>query len=86
MILLNDFERQWRDTRADTMAAVEAVGAGGWYILGKEVSGFEAALAAYWKSEAVIGVASGLDAIEISLRALGCAAGDRVLTTPLTAF
>jgi dTDP-3-amino-3,4,6-trideoxy-alpha-D-glucose transaminase len=33
-----------------------------------------------------IGVASGLDAIEISLRALGCQAGDRVLTTPISAF
>jgi dTDP-3-amino-3,4,6-trideoxy-alpha-D-glucose transaminase len=33
-----------------------------------------------------VGVASGLDAIEIGLRVLGCRAGDRVLTTPLTAF
>jgi dTDP-3-amino-3,4,6-trideoxy-alpha-D-glucose transaminase len=31
-------------------------------------------------------VASGLDAIELSLKALGCQAGDRVLTTPLSAF
>jgi dTDP-3-amino-3,4,6-trideoxy-alpha-D-glucose transaminase len=31
-------------------------------------------------------VASGLDAIEISLRALGCKAGDKVLTTPISAF
>lgn len=86
MILLNDFERQWRDTRADTMAAMESVGASGWYILGKEVAAFEAALASYWKCEAAVGVASGLEAIEIALRALGCSAGDRVLTTPVTAF
>jgi dTDP-4-amino-4,6-dideoxygalactose transaminase len=34
----------------------------------------------------VVGVASGLDAIEISLRVLGCKRGDRVLTSPISAF
>lgn len=86
MILLNDFQRQWRDTRDDAMAAFEAVGASGWYILGKRVEGFEQALAAYWRLPHSVGVASGLDAIEIGLRALGCRPGDRVLTTPLSAF
>ncbi|MFN7920381.1 MAG: DegT/DnrJ/EryC1/StrS family aminotransferase [Bryobacteraceae bacterium] len=86
MILLNDFQRQWADTRVDAMAAFEAVGASGWYILGKQVESFERALAAYWKMPNAVGVASGLDAIEIALRALGCRAGDRVLTTPLSAF
>lgn len=33
-----------------------------------------------------VGVASGLDAIEIALKVLGCKPGDRVLTTPLSAF
>jgi len=33
-----------------------------------------------------VGVASGQDAIELSLRVLGCQAGDAVLTTPLSAF
>ncbi len=32
------------------------------------------------------GVASGMDAIEISLKILGCLPGDPVLTTPLSAF
>jgi dTDP-3-amino-3,4,6-trideoxy-alpha-D-glucose transaminase len=86
MILMNDFERQWRDTREDVLAAVEAVGAGAWYILGKEVAAFEAELARRWQRAHCVGVASGLDAIEISLRILGCRAGDRVLTTPLSAF
>jgi Predicted pyridoxal phosphate-dependent enzyme apparently involved in regulation of cell wall biogenesis len=44
-ILLNDFKRQWADTRSDTLAAVEAVGESGWYILGAEVAAFESALA-----------------------------------------
>ena len=86
MIPLNDFQRQWSDIRADVLAAVEAVGASGWYILGSEVTAFEKALAEQWGPAHAIGVASGLDAIEICLKALGCGAGDPVLTTPLSAF
>jgi dTDP-4-amino-4,6-dideoxygalactose transaminase len=86
LIPLNDFQRQWEDTRADAMAAFEEIGASGWYILGREVRTFEEALARYWGLPHVVGVASGLDAIEISLKALGCGPGDKVLTTPLSAF
>jgi dTDP-3-amino-3,4,6-trideoxy-alpha-D-glucose transaminase len=86
MILLNDFQRQWDDIRADVLAAVETVGSSGWYILGGEVNAFEKALAEQWKLHHAVGVASGLDAIEISLKALGCERGEGVLTTPLSAF
>ncbi|MGH9614050.1 MAG: DegT/DnrJ/EryC1/StrS family aminotransferase, partial [Bryobacteraceae bacterium] len=86
MIQFNDFKRQWRDTGADTLAAVDAVGKSGWYILGDEVREFEKALAAAWGTLDAVGVASGLDAIELSLRALGCQPGDKVLTTPISAF
>ena len=82
----NDFERQWADTSADVMAAVAEVGASGWYILGQQVRGFEEALAAYWKLPHAAGVANGMDAIEIGLRALGCGTGDLVLTSPISAF
>ena len=68
------------------MSAFEKVGAGGWYILGEEVRAFETELAALWGFPHAAGVASGLDAIEIALRALGCGPGDRVLTTPVSAF
>ena len=68
------------------MAAFEAVGSSGWYILGEEVREFEYMLAAWWRMSHAVGVASGMDAIEIALRVLGCGPGDRVLTTPLTAF
>ncbi|HEX7363122.1 MAG TPA: DegT/DnrJ/EryC1/StrS family aminotransferase [Bryobacteraceae bacterium] len=86
MILLNDFARQWRDTSEDACAAFTAVGESGWYILGNEVRQFERELAALWQTDHAVGVASGLDAIEISLRVLGCTPGDRVLTTPISAF
>jgi dTDP-3-amino-3,4,6-trideoxy-alpha-D-glucose transaminase len=86
MILANDFRRQWEDVREDAVTAFERAGASGWYILGEEVRGFEAALASRWGLAHAVGVASGLDALEISLRILGCGPGDRVLTTPLSAF
>jgi dTDP-3-amino-3,4,6-trideoxy-alpha-D-glucose transaminase len=86
MILLNDFRRQWEDTREEVLRAVESVGASGWYITGAALKDFERELAAVWGMPYCAGVASGLDAIEISLRVLGCKPGDRVLTTPLSAF
>jgi dTDP-4-amino-4,6-dideoxygalactose transaminase len=86
MILLNDFKRQWEHTSAGILAAVASVGESGWYVLGKNVADFEQALAGLWGRRYAAGVASGLDALEISLRVLGCQPGDRVLTTPLSAF
>jgi dTDP-4-amino-4,6-dideoxygalactose transaminase len=86
MIQLNDFRRQWEDTREAALEAFAAVGASGWYILGNEVRAFESALADCWRMNHAVGVASGLDALEIALRIAGCRPGDRVLTTPLSAF
>src|SRR6266852_6805611 len=86
MITLNNFQRQWEDTRVDVLEAVETVGSAGWYILGSEVDALEKDLATLWRLRHSIGVASGLDAIEIALKARGCKPGDRVLTTPLSAF
>jgi dTDP-4-amino-4,6-dideoxygalactose transaminase len=86
MIRMNDFKRQWAETRDDAMAAFAAVGESGWYILGAEVRAFEDELARHWGIPHAVGVGSGLDAIEISLRVLGCGPGDRVLTGPISAF
>jgi dTDP-4-amino-4,6-dideoxygalactose transaminase len=85
-VLLNDFKRQWSEIVEEVRRAVEAVGAGGWYVLGVQVAGFEQDLAQFWGLANAVGVASGLDALEIGLRALGLRCGDRVLTTPLSAF
>src|SRR4051794_22531561 len=86
MIELHSFKRQWQETGRDVLQAVERTGESGWYILGNEVQGFEAELQKRLGARHVVGVANGMDAIEISLRALGCRRGDRVLTTPLSAF
>ena len=83
---MNDFRRQWEDVREDALRVFESVGRSGWYILGERVRRFETNLGAYWGLRETVGVASGLDAIEIALRAAGMRPGDRVLTTPLSAF
>jgi len=85
-IPLNDFRAQWKAVGPDVLATVDRVGASGWYILGEEVERFESALASAWKLPHAIGVGNGLDAIEIGLRCLGIRRGDKVLTTPLSAF
>lgn len=85
-VLLNDFKRQWSEIGEDVLRAVERVGASGWYVLGEEVRRFETVLAGNWGLAEAVGVASGLDALEIALRALDIQRGDRVLTTPLSAF
>ena len=82
----NPLDRQWTAIGPDVVQAVERVGASGWYVLGREVESFEQAFAAQSGTAHAVGCASGLDAIEIGLRALGLAPGERVLTTPLSAF
>jgi dTDP-3-amino-3,4,6-trideoxy-alpha-D-glucose transaminase len=86
MILQNDFKRQWQVTEQPVLDAVRRVGAGGWFILGREAERFEAALARRWGLNHAVGVGNGMDALEIGLRCLELQPGDKVLTTPLSAF
>lgn len=70
-------------TRID--AAIARVLDSGRYIQGPEVESFEQAFAAYSETAHGIGVATGTDAVEIGLRALGVGPGDRVATVSHTA-
>jgi dTDP-3-amino-3,4,6-trideoxy-alpha-D-glucose transaminase len=62
------------------------VGESGRYVLGAEVARFESALATTTGRGFAAGCASGLDAIELALRALELPPGAAVLTTPYSAF
>jgi dTDP-4-amino-4,6-dideoxygalactose transaminase len=86
MIAQNDFTRQWQVVGEQVLDAVRRVGQSGWYILGKEVEAFEAALAQFWGLPYAVGVGNGMDALEIGLRCLNLKPGEKVLTTPLSAF
>jgi dTDP-3-amino-3,4,6-trideoxy-alpha-D-glucose transaminase len=85
-VLANDFAAQWESIRADAAAALERVGNSGWLILGREVTDFEVALGPLFGKQHAIGTGNGLDALEIALRVAGLKPGQKVLTTPLSAF
>jgi dTDP-4-amino-4,6-dideoxygalactose transaminase len=59
--------------------AMQRVLQSGWYILGHELSAFESEFAAWCGVRHCIGVANGLDALQLALRGLGIGPGDEVL-------
>jgi dTDP-4-amino-4,6-dideoxygalactose transaminase len=71
--------------KADIDLALERMLSAGHYILGEEVSSFEAEFADYIGTRHSIGVANGTDAIEVLLRALDIGRGDKVAVPSHTA-
>jgi len=65
--------------------ALRRVHTGGRYILGPEVEAFEEEFASYCGVRNCVGVASGFDALQLILRALGVGAGDEVIVPAYTA-
>ncbi len=65
-------------------AAFDEVLAAGSFVLGPFVERFERELAAFCGAGHAVGVASGSDALELALRALGLGPGDAVVTSPFT--
>lgn len=65
---------------AEIAAAVDDVLASGWFINGAAVERFETNFAAYVSSKHFIGVANGLDALTLSLKAMDYPAGSEVIT------
>ena len=59
--------------------ALLRVASSGWYLLGAELEAFEAAYATYCGSNRCAGVANGLDALHLALKALGVGTGDEVI-------
>src|SRR5688572_19633524 len=67
-------------------AAIADVVASRQFILGPQVSAFEAEFAAYCGTRHAVGVANGTDALTIALRALGVGPGDDVVVPSFTFY
>lgn len=79
-ILFCDLGRQYRSIKDEIDAAIARVLASGRFILGHEVEAFERDYAKYCDCVFGIGVASGTEALYISLSACGIKPGDEVIT------
>jgi dTDP-4-amino-4,6-dideoxygalactose transaminase len=86
MILMNNFNAEPEELRRRELETVERVLDSGWFILGKEVEQFEEAWGKFSGARFCVGVANGMEAIELGLRALDIGPGDEVITTPMTAI
>lgn len=78
-IKCNVLDRQFQMHQKEYEEAALRVLRSGWYVLGKEVEQFEEAFAAYTGRKYCVGLNSGLDALIMSVRALGIGAGDEVI-------
>lgn len=83
---LLDLVAQYRTIQPQIDAAIRSVVESGGFILGPNVSGLEAEVAAYLGSAHGIGVASGTDALVLALRALEIGPGDEVIVPAYTFF
>lgn len=81
-----DLKRQYQSIKNEVDDAISKVMESQHFILGDEVENFEKSVAKYCGAENAIGVASGTDAILLSLKALGIGTGDKVITSPFTFF
>lgn len=74
-----DLGAAYRELQTDIDAAVARSLASGYYIGGPEVEAFEGEFANYCGAAHAVGVANGLDALHLSLRAMDVGPGDEVI-------
>lgn len=79
-----DLKKQYQELKSSIDARIHRVLDHGQYIMGPEVAELEAKLCEYTGAKHCITVASGTEALLISLMAMGIKPGDEVITTPFT--
>ncbi|HJQ58552.1 MAG TPA: DegT/DnrJ/EryC1/StrS family aminotransferase [Vineibacter sp.] len=84
MIPFLDLRPAYAELKDVIDAAMLRVAASGWYALGTEVTAFEQEFAAYCGTRHCVGLANGLEALELVLRAWDIGPGDEVIVPSST--
>lgn len=79
MIPFLDLTGPYTELKQELDQAIARVASSGWFIGGIEVEQFEADYAAYCGAKEAVGVANGLDALYLALRAMDVGPGDEVI-------
>lgn len=79
MIPFLDLKAPYLELKQELDEAIARVVGSGWFIGGEEVDRFESEYASYCGATHAIGVANGLDALHLALRAMDVSAGDEVI-------
>jgi dTDP-4-amino-4,6-dideoxygalactose transaminase len=74
-----DLARAYAELAEELDEAWQSVARAGWYVMGPELEAFEQEFAAYCGAAYCVGVANGLDALHLILRAMEIGAGDEVI-------
>jgi dTDP-4-amino-4,6-dideoxygalactose transaminase len=83
-IKMIDLQRQYRMIKSEIDEAIQSVVDSTHFILGKPVKDFESQMANYLNVEYTIGCASGTDALQVALMALGIGENAEVITSPFS--
>jgi UDP-2-acetamido-2-deoxy-ribo-hexuluronate aminotransferase len=81
-----DLKKQFNDIKDEVFEMLTEILESSQYILGPKVLELEKKIAEYHGVTEAVGVASGTDALHLSIEALGIGEGDEVITTPFTFF
>jgi dTDP-4-amino-4,6-dideoxygalactose transaminase len=84
MVPMVDLKKQFQEIKVEVFSVLAEILESSQYILGPKVSEFEKKVAHYHGVHEAIGVASGTDALHLSIEALGISEGDEVITTSFT--
>src|SRR3989338_4585472 len=83
-IQMLDLKIQYKNLKHEIEKALKEIFKSGHFILGPYVKAMEKEVARYHNAGYAVSLASGTDALHLSLRALGIKDCDEVITTPFT--